>query len=54
MKTKIEELREKQIDKEKNQRSKFDKTAKSKDMIIQVKDKKKLKSRWKLKNLKHK
>lgn len=36
----IVELRNKQINKEINQRAKFDKTAKSKDIIIQAKDKK--------------
>ena len=36
----IVELRNKQINKDINQRAKFDKTAKSKDIIIQAKDKK--------------
>lgn len=36
----IEELREKQISKEINQRAKYDKTSKSKDIIIMAKDKK--------------
>ncbi len=40
IKTRIEELRNKQINHEINQRAKFDKTAKSKDIIIQAKDKK--------------
>jgi len=40
IKTRIEELREKQINKNINQRGKFDKTSKSKDVIIQTKDKK--------------
>ena len=40
IKTRIEELRNKQINHEINQRAKFDKTAKSKDVIIQAKDKK--------------
>ncbi len=40
IKTRIEELRKKQINHEINQRAKFDKTAKSKDVIIQAKDKK--------------
>lgn len=40
IKQRIEELRNKQINHEINQRSKFDKTAKSKDVIIQAKDKK--------------
>ncbi len=40
IKTRIEELRNKQINHEINQRSKFDKTAKSKDVIILAKDKK--------------
>lgn len=40
IKTRIESLRNKQINYEINQRSKFDKTAKSKDVIIQAKDKK--------------
>ena len=38
--TRIIELRNKQINKEINQRAKFDKTAKSKDVIIETKDKK--------------
>ena len=40
VKRRIEELRNKQINHEINQRAKFDKTAKSKDVIIQAKDKK--------------
>lgn len=40
IKTRIESLRNKQINYEINQRAKFDKTAKSKDVIIQAKDKK--------------
>ncbi len=40
IKSRIEELRNKQINHEINQRAKFDKTAKSKDVIIQAKDKK--------------
>jgi hypothetical protein len=40
VKTRIEELREKQINKNINQRAKYDKTSKSKDVIIQAKDKK--------------
>lgn len=36
----IVELRNKQINKDINQRAKFDKTSKSKDIIIQAKDKK--------------
>lgn len=36
----IEELREKQVSKEMNQRAKYDKTSKSKDIIIIAKDKK--------------
>lgn len=40
IKQKIEQLRNAQINKEMNQRAKFDKTAKSKDTIIAIKDKK--------------
>lgn len=40
IKNRIEKLRNKQINKEINQRAKFDKTAKSKDVIIEAKDKK--------------
>lgn len=40
IKARIEELRNKQINHEINQRVKFDKTAKFKDIIIQAKDKK--------------
>lgn len=40
LKNKIESLRNKQISKEINQRAKFDKTSKSKDVIIVAKDKK--------------
>ena len=40
IKQRIEELRNRQINNETNQRAKFDKTAKSKDIIIQSKDKK--------------
>ena len=40
IKQRIEELRNKQINHEINQRAKFDKTAKSKDIIIQAKDNK--------------
>lgn len=40
IKQRIEELRNRQINNEINQRAKFDKTAKSKDIIIQSKDKK--------------
>ncbi len=40
IKQRIEELRNRQINHEINQRAKFDKTAKSKDIIIQAKDKK--------------
>ena len=36
----IEDLRNKQVSKEMNQRAKYDKTAKSKDIIIMAKDKK--------------
>ena len=39
IKSRIIELRNKQINTEINQRAKFDKTSKSKDIIIQVKDK---------------
>lgn len=40
IKQRIEELRNQQINHEINQRAKFDKTSKSKDVIIQAKDKK--------------
>jgi predicted phage-related endonuclease len=40
IKQRIEELRDKQIDKNMNQRLKYDKTAKSKDIIIMAKNKK--------------
>ncbi len=40
IKKRIEGLRNKQINHEINQRAKFDKTAKSKDVIMQAKDKK--------------
>ncbi len=40
VKTRVEKLREKQINKNINQRAKYDKTSKSKDVIIQAKDKK--------------
>lgn len=40
MKKRIEELRDKQVSKEVNKRAKYDKTAKSKDIIIMAKDKK--------------
>lgn len=40
VKKRIEELRDKQISKTMNQRVKYDKTAKSKDIIIMAKDKK--------------
>ena len=40
IKTRIEELRNKQINNEVNQRAKFDKTSKAKDIIIQAKDQK--------------
>lgn len=40
VKERIEELREKQVDLEMNKRIKYDKTAKSKDIIIMAKDKK--------------
>lgn len=39
-KKRIEELREKQVSKTINQRAKYDKTSKSKDIIIMSKDKK--------------
>lgn len=38
VKERIEGLRKKQVDKNINQRAKYDKTAKSKDIIIQAKD----------------
>lgn len=40
VKKRIEELRKQQVSKEMNQRAKYDKTAKSKDIIIMAKDKK--------------
>ena len=40
IKQRIEELRNKQVNQEINQRAKFDKTSKSKDVIIEAKDKK--------------
>ncbi|OPD34210.1 transposase [Clostridium botulinum] len=40
VKERIEDLRQKQVDKEMNQRLKYDKTTKSKDIIIIAKDKK--------------
>lgn len=40
VKKRIEELRDKQISKTMNQRAKYDKTSKSKDIIIMAKDKK--------------
>lgn len=40
IKKRIEDLRQKQINKEMNKRAKYDKTAKSKDIIIMAKDKK--------------
>ncbi|ACQ53527.1 transposase [Clostridium botulinum] len=40
VKERIEDLRKKQVNKEINQRAKYDKTAKSKDIIIMAKDKK--------------
>ena len=40
VKKRIEELRQQQVSKEMNQRAKYDKTAKSKDIIIIAKDKK--------------
>lgn len=40
IKSRIEELRNKQIDKQINRREKYDKTAKAKDIIIMAKDKK--------------
>ena len=40
IKKRIEELRDKQVSKTINQRAKFDKTSKSKDIIIMAKDKK--------------
>lgn len=52
VKIRIEELREKQTNKEKNQRAKFDKTAKSKDIIIQAKDKKIAEIKMEVKKLK--
>lgn len=40
IKERIEDLRQKQVNKEINQRAKYDKTSKSKDIIIMAKDKK--------------
>ncbi|AUN01497.1 transposase [Clostridium botulinum] len=40
VKERIEDLRKKQVNKEINQRAKYDKTSKSKDIIIMAKDKK--------------
>lgn len=40
VKKRIEELRQQQVSREMNQRIKYDKTAKSKDIIIMAKDKK--------------
>ncbi|QEZ68791.1 transposase [Paraclostridium bifermentans] len=40
VKARIEELRDKQVSKTINQRAKYDKTSKSKDIIIMAKDKK--------------
>ena len=40
IKKRIEELRDKQVSKTINQRAKYDKTSKSKDIIIMAKDKK--------------
>lgn len=40
IRARIEELREKQVNKEINQRAKYNKTSKSKDIIIAAKDKK--------------
>lgn len=40
IKERIEDLRQRQVSKEINQRAKYDKTAKSKDIIIMAKDKK--------------
>lgn len=40
IKKRIEDLRQQQVSREMNQRSKYDKTAKSKDIIIMAKDKK--------------
>lgn len=40
VKNRIEELRDKQVSKTINQRAKYDKTSKSKDIIIMAKDKK--------------
>lgn len=40
VKNRIEDLREKQVSREMNQRAKYDKTAKAKDIIIMAKDKK--------------
>ena len=40
VKKRIEELRDKQVNKTINQRTKYDKTSKSKDIIIMAKDKK--------------
>lgn len=40
IKERIEDLRQKQVSREMNQRAKYDKTSKSKDIIIMAKDKK--------------
>ncbi len=40
VKERVEELRDKQVNKAINQRAKYDKTAKSKDIVIMAKDKK--------------
>ena len=40
IKKRIEDLRQQQVSREMNQRAKYDKTAKSKDIIIMAKDKK--------------
>lgn len=40
VRNRIEDLRQRQVSKEMNQRAKYDKTAKSKDIIIMAKDKK--------------
>lgn len=40
VKKRIEDLRQQQVSREMNQRAKYDKTAKSKDIIIMAKDKK--------------
>ena len=40
VRARIEDLRQKQVSKEMNKRTKYDKTSKSKDIIIMAKDKK--------------